>query len=306
MEIFRDEYQGLALSAVSTAWGIGLIIGPAIGGFLAQPAKQYPSLFSQDSIFGKFPFFLPCLAISVFAFLVTIVSSRIPETLHNHKFNDDESYDALKDLSDDPESNKVAERNGKSSLLNNWPLISSIIVYCVFSLHDMAYTEIFSLWANSPRKYGGLGYSTADVGSVLAFSGFGLLIFQLSLYSYAERLLGPIIVTRISGSLAMVVLSCYPLIAKLSGLALTVTVTSASVAKSVLGTSAITGLFILQNKAVRQDQRGAANGIAMTAMSLFKAIGPAAAGIMYATSSTSFFTLNMLQHFVIKQTTRTT
>jgi hypothetical protein len=57
---------------------------------------------------------------------------------------------------------------------------------------------------------------------------------------------------------------------------------------------------------VRQDQRGAANGIAMTAMSLFKAIGPAAAGIMYATSSTSFFTLNMLQHFVIKQTTRTT
>jgi MFS family permease len=237
MEIFRDEYQGLALSAVSTAWGIGLIIGPAIGGFLAQPAKQYPSLFSQDSIFGKFPFFLPCLAISVFAFLVTIVSSRIPETLHNHKFNDDESYDALKDLSDDPESNKVAERNGKSSLLNNWPLISSIIVYCVFSLHDMAYTEIFSLWANSPRKYGGLGYSTADVGSVLAFSGFGLLIFQLSLYSYAERLLGPIIVTRISGSLAMVVLSCYPLIAKLSGLALTVTVTSASVAKSVLGVS---------------------------------------------------------------------
>ncbi|AED91936.1 zinc induced facilitator-like 1 [Arabidopsis thaliana] len=284
MEIFRDEYQGLALSAVSTAWGIGLIIGPAIGGFLAQPAKQYPSLFSQDSIFGKFPFFLPCLAISVFAFLVTIVSSRIPETLHNHKFNDDESYDALKDLSDDPESNKVAERNGKSSLLNNWPLISSIIVYCVFSLHDMAYTEIFSLWANSPRKYGGLGYSTADVGSVLAFSGFGLLIFQLSLYSYAERLLGPIIVTRISGSLAMVVLSCYPLIAKLSGLALTVTVTSASVAKSVLGTSAITGLFILQNKAVRQDQRGAANGIAMTAMSLFKAIGPAAAGIIFSWS----------------------
>lgn len=31
----------------------------------------------------------------------------------------------------------------------------------------------------------------------------------------------------------------------------------------------------------RQDQRGAANGLAMTGMSLFKAIGPAAAGIMY-------------------------
>lgn len=36
VEIFTDEYQALGLSTVSTAWGIGLIIGPALGGFLAQ------------------------------------------------------------------------------------------------------------------------------------------------------------------------------------------------------------------------------------------------------------------------------
>ncbi|KAF3509820.1 hypothetical protein F2Q69_00000551 [Brassica cretica] len=286
IEIFRDEYQGLALSAVSTAWGIGLIIGPAMGGFLAQPAKQYPSLFSEESVFGKFPYFLPCLVISCFALLVTIVSLRIPETLHNHKTADDASShdESIKFLSHDPESHNVTERNENTSLLKNWPLISSIIVYCILSLHDMAYTEVFSLWANSPRKYGGLGYSSADVGSVLAFSGFGLLVFQLSLYSYAERLLGPIVVTRISGSLGLVLLSSYPLIAKLSGLALTLTLNCASVAKNVLSVSAITGLFILQNNAVGQDQRGAANGLAMTGMSLFKAIGPAAAGIIYSWS----------------------
>ncbi|CAF1697331.1 unnamed protein product [Brassica napus] len=286
IEIFRDEYQGLALSAVSTAWGIGLIIGPAMGGFLAQPAKQYPSLFSEESVFGKFPYFLPCLVISCFALLVTIASLRIPETLHNHKIGDDASShdESIKFLSHDPESHKVTERNEKNSLLKNWPLISSIIVYCILSLHDMAYTEVFSLWANSPRKYGGLGYTSADVGSVLAFSGFGLLVFQLSLYSYAERLLGPIVVTRISGSLGLVLLSSYPLIAKLSGLVLTLTLNCASVAKNVLSVSAITGLFILQNNAVGQDQRGAANGLAMTGMSLFKAIGPAAAGIIYSWS----------------------
>ncbi|VVB14389.1 unnamed protein product [Arabis nemorensis] len=284
MEIFRDEYQGLALSAVSTAWGIGLIVGPALGGFLAEPAKQYPSLFSEESIFGKFPYFLPCFAISIFALLVTIISLWIPETLHNHKSDDDSSHDKSFDALKDPESHQASERNEETSLLKNWPLISSIIVYCIFSLHDMAYTEIFSLWANSPRKYGGLGYSSADVGSVLAISGFGLLIFQLSLYSYAERLLGPIIVTRISGSLALVLLAFYPLIAKLSGFALTLTLNCASVAKNVLSVCAITGLFILQNKAVRQDQRGAANGIAMTGMSIFKAIGPAAAGIIFSWS----------------------
>ncbi|CAK9143043.1 unnamed protein product [Ilex paraguariensis] len=40
-EIFREEYQALGLSAVSTAWGIGLIIGPALGGFLAQAALGF-------------------------------------------------------------------------------------------------------------------------------------------------------------------------------------------------------------------------------------------------------------------------
>lgn len=41
------------------------------------------------------------------------------------------------------------KREGKGSsqqqsLLRNWPLMSSIIVYCVFQLHDMAYAEVIS------------------------------------------------------------------------------------------------------------------------------------------------------------------
>ncbi|XP_010557810.1 PREDICTED: protein ZINC INDUCED FACILITATOR-LIKE 1-like [Tarenaya hassleriana] len=287
MEIFRDEYQALALSAVSTAWGIGLIIGPAMGGFLAQPAEKYPNIFSKESIFGKFPYFLPCFVISLFALGVTIISLWIPETLHNHKFDDashDDSYEALEAASHDPDFDGKAGRDEGSSLLKNWPLISSIIVYCIFSLHDMAYTEIFSLWANSPKRYGGLGYTTSEVGSVLAISGFGLLVFQLSLYSYLERLLGPIKVTRFAAALAIPLLSSYPLIAKLSGFTLSLVLNCASVAKNVLSVSVITGLFILQNQAVKQHQRGAANGIAMTAMSIFKAIGPAAAGVLFSWS----------------------
>ena len=76
-----------------------------------------------------------------------MVTFLLQETLHNHKIDDDalspdESFDAHKALSHDPESHKTTERNEKSSLLKHWPLISSIIVYCIFSLHDMAYTEV--------------------------------------------------------------------------------------------------------------------------------------------------------------------
>ncbi|MCD7465543.1 Protein ZINC INDUCED FACILITATOR-LIKE 1 [Datura stramonium] len=280
-EIFREEYQALGMSTISTAWGIGLIIGPALGGFLAQPAEKYPSVFSKDSIFGRFPYFLPCLCISLFSLAVAIASFWLPETLHNHdsRMPPQSSYKALEAASDTKDKNESAP---KENLFKNWPLMSSIILYCVFSLHDMAYTEIFSLWAVSPRKFGGLSYSTVDVGEVLSISGFGLLVFQLTLYPLVEKYVGPIIIARVAGVLSIPLLTTYPYIAMLSGIALSVAINFASVMKNALSISIITGLFILQNKAVDQRQRGAANGIAMTAMSIFKAFGPAGGGALFS------------------------
>ncbi|KAJ6900953.1 hypothetical protein NC652_026904 [Populus alba x Populus x berolinensis] len=94
------------------------------------------------------------------------------------------------------------------------------------------FIPIFSLWAESPRKLGGMGYTTGDDGEVLAITGFGLLVFQLLLYPCVERILGPITVGRIAGVIS------------------------------------------IQDR----NQRGAANGVAMTAVSLFKAVGPAGGG----------------------------
>ncbi|KAK9156533.1 hypothetical protein Scep_003107 [Stephania cephalantha] len=266
-EVCRAEYQALGLSSVSTSWGIGLIIGPALGGLLSQPAEKYPSVFSKDSLFGRFPYFLPSLCISVFAVVVTIVCFWLPCDLKG----------------------KIGETDGKvldskRSLFSNWPLMSSVIVYCVFSLHDMAYTEIFSLWAVSPKQDGGLSYTSHDVGNILAISGFGLMVFQLFLYPVVSKILGPVSVSRIFAVLSVPLLASYPLIARLSGLELFVTITTASLLKNVLAVSITTGMFILQNNAVTQEQRGAANGFSMTAMSLFKAAGPAGGGALLSWS----------------------
>jgi hypothetical protein len=42
-------------------WSIGTIIGPAIGGSFSDPAIAFPNTFSQDGIFGRFPYLLPNL-----------------------------------------------------------------------------------------------------------------------------------------------------------------------------------------------------------------------------------------------------
>lgn len=43
-------------------WSIGTIIGPAIGGMLANPSVSMPLLFSTSGLFAKFPYLLPNLA----------------------------------------------------------------------------------------------------------------------------------------------------------------------------------------------------------------------------------------------------
>lgn len=64
---------------------------------------------------------------------------KLQETLHIHKKYEMESasyvHDAEEKTYDEKDSILI-------SLLKNWPLMSSIIVYCVFSLHDMAYSEV--------------------------------------------------------------------------------------------------------------------------------------------------------------------
>src|SRR5277367_4143468 len=53
-------------------WSLGTIIGAAMGGYLAQPARYYPSLFSPDGLFGKYPYLLPNL-VAVAFILVAII-----------------------------------------------------------------------------------------------------------------------------------------------------------------------------------------------------------------------------------------
>lgn len=68
--------------------------------------------------------------------------------MHGENVSPDDSEEGLETGSCESNVNEKTEQIegrgpiAKESLLKNWPLMSSIIVYCVFSLHDMAYTEV--------------------------------------------------------------------------------------------------------------------------------------------------------------------
>ncbi|KAH8951267.1 hypothetical protein BDL97_09G018300 [Sphagnum fallax] len=416
-EVSNANHQALGVSIIGTSWGLGLILGPALGGYLSQPALKYPDIFTEGSLFARFPYLLPSLCNTVFAIGVLFISFQLPETLHKHGIDEQKEYateqpsqvwptyhksiagssgSLLSDGIDSPPlfspigsfreySRSNSRSNGRSSidvqgvrgiivgrsksgrssveeedgdisstintnnmhpnqlskfndslidrgnkmlwrqnsniapppsieqsqqipppnvsttdpemtdklsplpndlieaqqdqkkpLLSRKPFIGGLVLYCIWSLHDMAYVEVFSLWCVSPKSNGGLGFTTADVGEILGLSGFVVLIFQLLIFPYLSNFLGPIMVF----SVPMVV--AYPAIATLSGMALWVIVAIVSCLKNVFTTMIFTASMILLNNSVPQDQRGAANGLSVSLASVFKAIGPAGGGALFA------------------------
>ncbi|KAJ6749535.1 hypothetical protein OIU85_000197 [Salix viminalis] len=116
----------------------------------------------------------------------------------------------------------------------------------------------------------------------LHFQALGCYSFSYLYIPLVERKFGPVMVSRIGAVLTILLLSSYPFISLLRGLTLMLLINCASILKNVLSVAITTGLFLLQNRSVTQQQRGAANGISMSAMSLFKAIGPAAGGSLFS------------------------
>ncbi|KAF9899799.1 hypothetical protein BX616_002840, partial [Lobosporangium transversale] len=64
-EIADKSNQSQAFGVFGFAWGIGMIVGPVLGGYLADPAKNFPEIFGELQFFIEYPYFLPCFVAAI-------------------------------------------------------------------------------------------------------------------------------------------------------------------------------------------------------------------------------------------------
>ncbi|KAJ3081493.1 hypothetical protein HK102_002310, partial [Quaeritorhiza haematococci] len=72
-EITDETNQAMGFSIFGLVWGIGMICGPMLGGFLSNPVTKYPDLFGHIDFFRHYPYFLPCFVsalISITGFVI--------------------------------------------------------------------------------------------------------------------------------------------------------------------------------------------------------------------------------------------
>ncbi|OAX85556.1 hypothetical protein ACJ72_00050 [Emergomyces africanus] len=90
-ELVTDKgHQPRAYSIMPFVWCLGSIVGPAMGGALAQPCDNYPQLFRRNTIFDRYPFLLPNLVcVVILCFGITIGILFLEETHPEKKFHRD-------------------------------------------------------------------------------------------------------------------------------------------------------------------------------------------------------------------------
>ncbi|KAK5126125.1 hypothetical protein LTR85_011480 [Meristemomyces frigidus] len=81
-----EAHQARAYAIMPFVWCIGSIVGSAMGGALADPVRNYPSAFSDGTIFERYPYLLTNLVCAaVVAFSLTIGLLFLEETHEDKK-----------------------------------------------------------------------------------------------------------------------------------------------------------------------------------------------------------------------------
>ncbi|KXH61036.1 major facilitator superfamily transporter [Colletotrichum salicis] len=76
------EHQPRAYTIMPLVWCLGSIVGPALGGLLAEPVKSYPQYFKAGTIWEQYPFLLPNLFSAATVFCGVVIGLLFLEETH--------------------------------------------------------------------------------------------------------------------------------------------------------------------------------------------------------------------------------
>ncbi|KAI8894389.1 major facilitator superfamily domain-containing protein [Globomyces pollinis-pini] len=224
-EITDKTNQAKAFSLIGLNYGIGMIVGPSLGGLLADPVANLPffgNLGFITTFLTNYPYFLPCLCSS----LITLVGFMIgylylPETCQRllaERAADDTTliYESIQEESSSSTlsitSGEISLSDCDSDYLDTHDLIPEItqnekqgigfraiacsIAFMLLALENIVFVESFPLWAVATPGIG-LGFSAQKIGACLSFMGIPTVLCQIFFYPWISTKATPLQIFRV-------------------------------------------------------------------------------------------------------------
>ncbi|KAJ3313246.1 hypothetical protein HDV04_002230 [Boothiomyces sp. JEL0838] len=307
-EITDSTNRARAFSLIALNFGIGSIIGPALGGLLAKPTETYPDIFGGIEFLKTFPYFLPCLCsatITLFGF--TFGYFCLPETNPKQyiKVANEDSQESLTfepdtveaPAFDDPEiAREITEASltdSSNTLVQNegigLPAIASALAYALLAFSDILFVETFPLWAVSKPSIG-LGFDGTRIGIMFSICGIFILTNQVVIYPAIAKRMSSIRLFQISSLIILLFPYMFPMISyflasnpNLEFLVWPALLTTMAT-RTIINGFLFTTVFVVVTISAKPGQLGLVNGLAQGAASFTRTIGPALGGSMWAWS----------------------
>ncbi|KAJ3157517.1 hypothetical protein HDU86_003166 [Geranomyces michiganensis] len=300
-EITDDTNRALAFALWETAFGLGAIVGPMIGGLLADPTNSLSFLFKNSGFLATNPYFLPCAACAFFSLSgVFLTLFGYKETLNRAPRRPlPVIATSTETLDNAPPSRPVLIHRGSTISIDELPpprtsfralMTSKILLpataYGLWALIQVLFDETLAIYAVSPRGPArhGLELSSRVVGIVLAVTGVLQVFAQAVLYPPCERRVG--ILGCLKG--ACVGMAVFVVAAGCVGEIVDGEVRTAAVLGVMLVGRTISIVFgyisimiMINNSAPTPAMLGTVHGIGQMACSAARAVGPAFAGVLW-------------------------
>lgn len=262
-EITDDTNSAKLFSYLGFAWGMGVMAGPILGGGLSNIANTLPGVFSPDGFWGDYPYFLPMLTSS----LISLIGLCI-------------GYYVL-----DETNRKQKSTRSPRELFKNTAFVTSTAIYAISGLAFLSFQEVFPFWCRALKANGGLGWdSEGSIGIIQSSGGIAVIVLQLFVMPYVTNIFGILSILKFAWALCIPIFIMVPTLYNLDGIALWLIVVPLYVSFAAIQTCVLTAIGIGVNNSVSADILGTANGVAQSAVSLLRFIGPALAGSVFGWS----------------------
>ncbi|KAJ7284703.1 MFS general substrate transporter [Mycena rebaudengoi] len=252
--------QGMAMLPI--VWNSGATVGPIIGGLLSNPYDQFPNTFGRFEFWKTYPYALPCFVIAFYCvgsfflalFCLKEVRARAPSQT---------SLTLLQTASVHLSIREVLTPR----------VVIAVGNYTVLALLDIALRALQPLFYTMPISSGGLGFTPAVVG--LCLGAFGLFsgLYQATIFVHVYNRFGTKRVFIVS------ILTFIPMFLLFPVMNLSALLAGVNAATWVALTLQII-LYIIMDMGFSAQSLGATNGIASTATSIIRGIGPVTRNIL--------------------------
>ncbi|KAM3461948.1 hypothetical protein NHJ6243_004560 [Beauveria neobassiana] len=185
--------QARAFSWFAFAGNVGILLGPIIGGALADPVAQYPGLFGGGgwAFLKRYPYAAPGFAVSAIAVTAVLTSVLFLEETLDYK-------DAQKTRHQAAGGGGGGGGGGdnKAERLTIWQLLRTrgiptvLLVNGSVMIMAFAFTALLPVVLFTPVDLGGLGLSPRQISTYMAVQGLSQAVWLVGVFPRLHRRLG--------------------------------------------------------------------------------------------------------------------